>query len=189
MSSKRYVFGTQDTLYNQNYRGDFEMVSDNEITALKENLDQKRNIELKRILIVFALWSVWWVVLGNGIHLNSTDPFRFLKAGLLILGLLLLAVSVVLFRRIILLQKRIWSTPELRETVDDDIVRLAWLRAAAVGFCSMLGAEIIFTCSSLFLVNIGGFRSQVVWSGSQGPIVICIGIVTVVGAFLFFRRD
>ena len=165
------------------------MVFEDGITEKKENLDQKRNIELKRVLIVFALSAVWWVVLGNGIQFNSSDPNQYFKFGFLILGVLLLASSVIVFRRVILLQKQIWSSPELRETVDDDIVRLAWLRAAAVGFCSMLSAEILFTCCRFFLANIGGVRSQVVWNGTQGPIVISIGIVTVVSAFLYLRRD
>ena len=167
----------------------FEMGLEDGISELKENLDQKRNVELKRMLIVFVLSTVWWGISSNGIQLNSSDPYQFLKIGFALFGLILLISAVIVFRRIFLLQKQIWSTPELRETVDDDIVRLAWLRAATVGFCAVLSAEVIFTVSRLFLANIGGVRSQVVWGGTQGPIVICIGIVTVVSAFLFFRRD
>lgn len=167
------------------------MGMENGITELKESLDQQRNRELKRFLVAFSLWSVWLILtpVEIKINTNSTVLSQSWMIAFLTLGLLLLISSLILLRRIILLQKRIWSDPELRGMVDDDIVRHAWLRAAAYGFCFMLVAEIFFTLSGFIMLPGSSYRTQAVWSGTHGPIVIAIGIVTVVSAFLFFRRD
>ena len=166
-----------------------KMGKDTGIVESKESLDKQRNRDLKRFLVVFLIWSVWLVLTVIGTRTHSTVLSKSLMIASLIIGLLLLVSSLIFLTRIILLQKQIWSNPDLRGMVDDDIVRLAWLRAAAYGFCFMLVAEIFFTIGMILVTGMSSLRTQAVWSGIHGPVVIAVGIGTAVSAFLFFRRD
>ena len=165
------------------------MATDSTFTAEVERLDRQRNSSLAWFLGSFLVWTL------------GTIAAMFLLIGVLGLGMWVLAPLYVLplalwlffLVRYLLIQSRIRSQPRLAEALNDELVRAAWLKAAAAGFWAMLTAEILVTFWRVLAnttVSIGLVpRNYTLLIDIRSPLVLAIGIGVTIAVYLYQRRD
>jgi len=166
------------------------MADESYFTEEVERLDRQRNRSLAWFLGSFLVWNL--SAMGGMIVVAS--PVRHAEW---VLGPLFSIPALIwLFSllRYFGIQSRIRSQPRLAKVLNDELVRTAWLKAAAAGFWAMLTAEILVTVWRTLAANLAiGFRlipmNPVLAMDIRSPLVLAIGVGVTIGVYLYQRRD
>ncbi len=169
------------------------MAMDSSFARQVEHLDRQRDRSLAWFLGCFLFWVASTMVL-------TVAVVRLGFAGRAVGPYLLLTLALAPFLlwffflgRYFWIQLRIRSDPRLAEALNDELVRAAWLKAAAAGFWTMLAAEVLLTLARL-LTNIVIAMGLLPWTAGmfnelRSPLVLALGIGVTVGVYLHQRRE
>jgi hypothetical protein len=166
------------------------MTTDSHFTAEVERLDRQRNRSLAWFLGCFLVWTL--SALGGMVLVAS--PVRLTAWILGPLFSIPLLFWLLFLLRYLRIQSRIRSQPRLAEVLNDELVRTAWLKAAAAGFWAMLTAEILVSIWQFLVANVAiGFRliplNPVLLMDLRSPLVLAVGVIVTIGIYLYNRRD
>jgi len=156
-----------------------------------ERLDRQRSRSLACFLGTFLFWSLCWIAISL-LHwiLGAFGP----EDALWLLPLTGIPTILWLFflLRYRSIQYKIKSDPEVAAVLNDEMVRYAWLRAASLGFWSMLAVEAIPTIGLAFINSLHAFIGTPDLSalyGIQSPLAVTVGVSVTICAYLHARRD
>jgi len=165
------------------------MASESAFSREVEKLDRQRDRSLSWFLGSFLLWTLY--AIGSMYAMLIPE-----KPGLWVLGsvfVLSMGVWVFFLGRYLWIQSRIRMDPRLAETLNDELVRIAWLRAMSAGFWAMLAAEVLFTIWRMavnLLVGLGLIPlNPVVFVDIRAPLVLAVGVGVTIGVYLHQRRE
>jgi hypothetical protein len=166
------------------------MTTDSHFTAEVERLDRQRNRSLAWFLGCFLVWTL--SALGGMVLVAS--PVRLTAWILGPLFSIPLLFWLLFLLRYLRIQSRIRSQPRLAEVLNDELVRTAWLKAAAAGFWAMLTAEIVVTLGRTLAGIISVGFGLIPWKpvlalDIRSPLVLAIGVGVTIGVYLYQRRD
>jgi MFS family permease len=109
--------------------------------------------------------------------------YRYLE-GALILWLLVLLIFIT---RYLLYKKKLRKDPSLRAAVNDERVRLNWLKAYRFAFFTATGITIVWKwCESSFSHELlmGKFHLP------NGPfLILYVALISLIGSFLYYNRE
>jgi hypothetical protein len=166
------------------------MTTDTYFTEEVERLDRQRNRSLAWFLGSFLVWSLGtmgWM----GFQISRPWLGMWVVVPLYVLPLAVWLFSLLHYLGI---QSRIRSQPRLAEVLNDELVRTAWLKAAAAGFWAMLTAEIVVTLGRTLAGIISVGFGLIPWKpvlalDIRSPLVLAIGVGVTIGVYLYQRRD
>lgn len=159
---------------------------------LREQLDRARERTLAWFLGTFLFWAIAQITLtllflfAAGQHALPAwlfGPFALLP----------LLLSLVFLGAYLRVMQRIRADRATAEALNDELVRFAWLRAAAAGFWSMLGVMVAFSLVNILLRILTGFGLLDPRLGAldaiQPPLAIAAGVGVTVLTFLRLRKE
>ncbi|MFC1628152.1 hypothetical protein ACFL3H_03435 [Gemmatimonadota bacterium] len=160
---------------------------------ITERLDRQRNQSLAWFMWSFLVWSFLQIIVIFGYAIVRMSDPGFLPWLFLVGGTLPMAIWVYSLIRYLFLGRRIRSNPEIAEALNDEMVREAWLRAAAAGFWSMLAVEAGFTIlkvlSTGLILHVFGAPQVLIVLEIRSPLAIAVGLGVTIGTYLRYRRD
>ncbi len=162
-------------------------------TELTERLDRQRNLSLTWFMWSFLTWSFLQILVISGFAILGMRDQEFLTWLFFVGGFLPLVLWIFFLIRFLIIQKRIRGNPVIAEALRDEMVREAWLRAAAYGFWSMLAVEAAFTIlkvlSTIVFVHLLGVPHFLMVLEIRSPLAIAVGLGVTIGTYLRYRRD
>jgi len=156
---------------------------------------EKMNRMRKNILIGFlvgwgtlCLWILNPTIISLKFRWQEAGPFirriqPYLK-GLWILGIIILSIYIILF---LIYRIKITKDPFVHTAVNDERVRLDWLRAFRFAFYTLIGITIFWKWWETSLVP--DVLTKNIWV-VHGPWLIWFGsIFALVSSFLYYNRE
>ncbi len=169
------------------------MVENGSFTEMTERLDRQRNLSLSWFMWSFLTWSFLQILVIAGFAVFGMRDHEFLTWLFFVGGLIPMTLWIFFLTRFLFIQRRIRGNPVIAEALRDEMVREAWLRAAAYGFWSMLAVEAAFTIlkvvSSIVFVNLLGAPHLMIFLEARSPLAIAVGLGVTIGTYLRYRRD
>ncbi|MFC1543697.1 hypothetical protein ACFL4Y_00385 [Gemmatimonadota bacterium] len=158
-----------------------------------ERLDRKRNRSLAWFLGTFLFWSIASMLLMfASLTFLSGVGSQFVPLLLIPFGLFPIAIWGFFLARFLWIQGRIRREPRIAATLDDEMVRHAWMRAASYGFWAMLGTLVLVTLYVMLLrvLVITGVTpiAPSLFDAIQAPLSITVGVAVTIGSYLHQRR-
>jgi hypothetical protein len=135
-------------------------------------------------LIAFAL-LLYPMVSSAGRHLrlsvgNISYPYYYLA---FLIWLLTLAVFVVVF---MLYKKKLRKNPELSLAINDERVKLNWLKAYRFGFYAVIGVVVLWKAANIAL---DPYLLGRVGLPDASWFVLSAGVLSLISSFLYYNRD
>ncbi len=165
------------------------MAMDSSFAQQVEQFDRQRDRSLAWFLGSFLVWTL--ATIGSMFLLVSPGLVSVSLVGPVFL--LPLALWLFFLGRYLWIQARIHSDPRLAEALNDELVRTAWLRAAAAGFWAMLAAEVLSTLWRMLAnmtVGLGLVQiNSVLFLDLRAPLTLAVGIGVTIGVYLHQRRE
>ncbi len=154
-----------------------------------EKMNRMRRNILLGVLIgsVIAFALLMYPTIYSIIHLNArlrwSKTLRFFE-GALILWILTLLIFII---RYLLYKKKLRKDPSLLAAVNDERIKLNWLKAYRFAFFTIIGITIFWKLWDMFLTpDLLALRI----SFPHGPWLILFGsVISLVGAFLYYNRE
>jgi len=128
---------------------------------------------------VFCFLVPFWSLLSERHPLDH--PANFLVTIFLIAGVLTVLLLLILMTRYFLFRASTLKDPDLRRAVDDERIRMNWLRAYRAAFLTMAGIHLIYLFSESFIYDL--VLPHAAWFSSSA------GLLTFFGAAIFYTRE
>jgi len=108
-------------------------------------------------------------------------PGNYYMAIYVITGVLSVVLLLILMTRYFLFRASTLKDPDMRRAVDDERIRINWLRAYRAAFLTMAGIHVIFLFFESHLYGLG--LPHAAWFSSSA------GLWTYFGAAIFYTRE
>ena len=169
------------------------MIEHNSFAALTERLDRQRNQSLAWFMWSFLAWSFLQILVLTSFAVMGMREQEFLTWLFFVIGFIPMALWITFLIRFLWVRHRIGADPQVAEALRDEMVREAWLRAAAAGFWSMLAVEASFTIlkvlANVVFAQFLGIPHLLIFLEIRSPLAIAVGLGVTIGTYLRLRRE